>query len=117
MCICALHQKVPAAELCRGAECTAACAECRQLQGGQGESQLAMGVDLEGGHAVLVAQDGEQVVAEGVSHVLAPVGVGALASHIALHGEALQHTTPHDLAQWQHCHWLCGSDPHVLQLL
>ena len=47
-------------------------------------------VDLEGGDAVLCADDGEQVVAEGVGHVLAPVGVRALARHVALHSEALQ---------------------------
>ncbi len=53
-------------------------------------------VDLEGGHAVLCADDGEQVVAEGVGHVLAPVGVWALARHVALHGEALRkQCSPH----------------------
>jgi len=89
----------------------------QEVQGDQGESQVALGVDLEGGHAVLIAKDGEQVVAEGVSHVFAPVGVRALASHIALHGEALQHTTPHSSAQLHHCHWLCAIDRYVLQLL
>ena len=45
---------------------------------------------LERGQAILVADDGQQVVAEGVRHVLAPVGVRALARHVALHCEALQ---------------------------
>ena len=43
----------------------------------------------EGGDAVLVADDGEQVVAKGVCHVLGEVGIGPLPSHVALHGESL----------------------------
>lgn len=54
-------------------------------------------VDLEGGDAVLCADDGEQVVAEGVGHVLAPVGVRALTRHVALHSEALR--------KHYHGHW------------
>lgn len=44
---------------------------------------------LEGGQAVLVAEDRQQVVTEGVRHVLGPVGVWALAGDGALHGKAL----------------------------
>ena len=49
---------------------------------------------LEGGQAVLVAKDGQQVVAEWVGYVLGPVGVGALSSHQALDGKALQTRLP-----------------------
>ena len=48
---------------------------------------------LEGGQAVLVSEDGEQVVAEGVRHVLGPVGIWALSGHQTLDGKALQITS------------------------
>ena len=54
------------------------------------KGQSGMAASLEGWHTVLGAEDGQQVVAEGVCHVLGPVGVRALARHIALHGEALR---------------------------
>ena len=52
---------------------------------------------LEGGQAVLVSEDGEQVVAEGVGDMLGPVGVRALSSHQTLDGKALHapaHVSP-----------------------
>lgn len=49
---------------------------------------------LEGGQAVLIAKDGQQVVAEWVRYVLGPVGVGALSGHQALDGKALQASLP-----------------------
>eukprot|EP00955_Chlamydomonas_euryale_P011735 126195-Chlamydomonas_euryale.AAC.9 len=43
---------------------------------------------LQGGDAVLACtQDGQQVVAKGVGNVLGPVGVWALAGHVALNGK------------------------------
>ena len=45
---------------------------------------------LECGQAVLVSEDGQQIVAEGVGHVLGPVGVWALSSHQTLDGKALR---------------------------
>lgn len=49
-----------------------------------------VGGSLEGGSALLSTQHCQQVVAEGVGHVLGPVGVGTLAGDVALHGKALQ---------------------------
>ncbi len=43
---------------------------------------------LQRGDALLSAQHGEQVVAEGVSHMLGPVGVGALSGDVGLDGKA-----------------------------
>mmetsp|Transcript_28578 Transcript_28578/g.77100 ORF Transcript_28578/g.77100 Transcript_28578/m.77100 type:complete len:306 (-) Transcript_28578:58-975(-) len=43
---------------------------------------------LQGGHAVIALQDGEQVVAEWVRDVLGEVGVWALTSHVRLDSES-----------------------------
>jgi hypothetical protein len=42
--------------------------------------QAVPAAHLQGGCALLCAQHCEQVVAEGISHVLGPVGIGALTS-------------------------------------
>jgi len=43
--------------------------------------------DLEGGDALLAAKDGEEVVSEGISDVLRPVGVRTLTGDVGLDGE------------------------------
>ena len=48
---------------------------------------------LECGQAVLVSENGEQIVAEGVRHVLCPVGVWALSGHQTLDSKALHSAT------------------------
>ena len=49
---------------------------------------------LQGRQAVLIAKNGQQVVAKWVRYVLGPVGIGALSGHQALDGKALQTRLP-----------------------
>lgn len=55
---------------------------------------------LECGKTVLVSEDGKQVVAKGVTHVLRPVGIWALSGHQTLDSKALHSATRLRIGIW-----------------